>query len=81
VRVLNLLGNYTPAVVANNPYYVPNGLGGYGPGSGFNTNQCAPGVINAFGCEPFQNNYSPYPYENESSGPPRQWTFFVSMKY
>ena len=81
VRVLNLLGNYTPAVVANNPYYVPNGLGGYGVGSGFNTNQCPAGVVNQFGCEPFQNNYTPYPYESEALGPPRQWTFFLSMKY
>jgi outer membrane receptor protein involved in Fe transport len=88
MRVLNLLGNYTSAptstslsTAGSNPYYVPNGLGGYGPGSGFNTNQCPPGVVNQVGCEPFQNNYSPFAYENEASGQPRTFTFFVSMKY
>jgi outer membrane receptor protein involved in Fe transport len=81
LRVLNLLGNYTSTSPKTNPYYVPNGLGGYGPGSGFNTNQCPPGVVNQVGCEPFQNNYSPFVYENEASGQPRVFTFFVSMKY
>ena len=88
MRVLNLLGNYTAPLTStslsgggSNPYYVSNGLGGYGPGSGFNTNQCPPGVVNQVGCEPFQNNYSPFPYENEANGPPRVYTFFVSMRY
>ncbi|HEV2907646.1 MAG TPA: TonB-dependent receptor [Candidatus Eremiobacteraceae bacterium] len=89
VRVFNLTGNYTaPPTLGSglssggsNPYYVPNGLGGYGPTSGVNTNACPPGVVNAFACEPFQNNYSPHPYENEAFGPPRQFTFFISMKY
>jgi hypothetical protein len=88
IRVLNLLGNYTAPLTSgglstggSNPYYVPNGMGGYGPGSGVNTNACPPGVINAFGCEPFQNNYSTQPYENEALGAPRQFTFFISAKY
>ena len=52
---------------------------GYGPGSGVNVNACPPGVN--FACEPFQYNQSAFPYENESSGPPRLFTFFLSMKY
>ncbi|MDQ2817838.1 MAG: TonB-dependent receptor [Candidatus Eremiobacteraeota bacterium] len=78
VRVMNLLGNYTastcvvPPCVANNQYYVNNGFGAYGPGSGSNTN---------FGLEPYQSNYGPLPYENEPFGQPRVFTFFVSKKY
>ncbi|MBV8222639.1 MAG: TonB-dependent receptor [Candidatus Eremiobacteraeota bacterium] len=89
LRVQNLFGNYSAiptngsglASAGSNPYWTPNALGGYAPNSGFNTNQCPKGVVNAFGCEPFQNNYSPYPYENEAMGSPREWTFFVSVKY
>jgi hypothetical protein len=79
VRGANLLGNYTPALVPANLYYVPQGIGGYGPGSGYNVNQCAPGQT--FACEPFRYNQSPYPYEIEPDGPPRLYTFFVSIKY
>ncbi len=79
VRVQNLFGNYTPPRIPSNLYYVNNGLGGYGAGSGVNVNACAPGQT--FACEPFMYNQSPYPYENESRGPPRLFTFFVSMKY
>ncbi|MBV8170420.1 MAG: TonB-dependent receptor [Candidatus Eremiobacteraeota bacterium] len=89
MRVQNLFGNYTSpptlgsglSSAGSNPYYVPNGFGGVGPDSGFNTNQCPKGVVNAFACEPFQNNYSPYPYESEAMGQPRLYTFFVSFKY
>jgi len=80
-RIGNLTGNYTPTRIPANLYYVNNGLGGYDASSGVNTNACPPGVINAPGCEPFQYNYSAHPYENESSGPTRQYTFFVSAKY
>lgn len=79
VRVQNLFGNYTPTRIPANLYYVPNGIGGFGPGSGTNVNACPPGVN--FACEPFQYNQSAFPYENESSGPPRLFTFFLSMKY
>jgi len=84
IRVQNILGNYSPqgAAGANIPanlYYVPQGIGGYGPGSGINPNACAPGQVLA--CEPFSYNYSPFPYESERTGPPRLYTFFVSVKY
>jgi hypothetical protein len=79
VRVQNLLGNHTPTVIPANVYYVPQGTGGYGPGSGRNTNACGPGQM--FGCEPFMYNHGPYPYENEPSGAPGVYTFFLSVKY
>ena len=79
VRVQNLFGNYTPTGIPANLYYVPQGIGGYGPGSGINTNACAPGQT--FGCEPFMYNQSVHPYENEPSGPLRVYTFFISAKY
>jgi hypothetical protein len=79
VRAQNVFGNYTPIGIPPNLYYVPQGFGGYGPGSGYNTNQCAPGQT--FACEPFQYNYSVHPYESEPSGPPRVYTFFLSAKY
>jgi hypothetical protein len=84
-RVDNLLGNYTlnqPGNFgSNNPFYINNGLGGYGPGSGNNYDACTtPGQT--FGCEPFSYNYSALPYENEPAGAqPRQFTFFLSAKY
>jgi len=71
-RVLNIFGNYTPARIINNPYYVNNGFGAYDASSGMNPN---------IGIEPYQYNYSPNAYENEPTGPPRLWTVFVSMKY
>jgi len=79
VRATNIFGDYTPTAIPPNLYYVPQGIGGYGPGSGYNVNQCAPGQT--FACEPFQYNHSVYPYESEPSGPPRVYTFFVSAKY
>lgn len=79
LRVQNLFGNYTPSRIPSNLYYVNNGLGGYGPGSGVNVNACAPGQT--FACEPFMYDQSPFPYENESSGFPRTFTFFLSAKY
>jgi hypothetical protein len=79
VRAANIFGNYTPTAIPPNLYYVPQGFGGYGPGSGYNTNQCAPGQT--FACEPYQYNYSVHPYESEPSGPPRVYTFFISSKY
>ncbi len=75
----NLFGNYSPTRIPPNIYYVPQGNGGIGPGSGNNFNACPPGVT--LGCEPFQYNQSPDPYEKERSGPPREFTFFVSAKY
>ena len=85
IRVENLLGNYTGSTgtgtnPGNNGFYNNNGLGGYGPGSGFNPNQCAQGQ--SLGCEPFMYNLGPLPYENEANSPvPRVWTFFISTKY
>ncbi len=79
VRVENLLGNYSPTLIPSNLYYVPQGVGGYGAGSGFNVNQCTP--ANPSFCEPFMYNQSVYPYEAEPSGPPRLYTFFYSIKY
>jgi len=85
IRVENILGNYTGSTgtgtnPGNNGFYVPNGLGSSGPGSGFNPNQCAPGQT--LGCEPFMYNLGRLPYENEANSPvPRVWTFFISTKY
>ena len=79
VRVQNLFGNYTPTQVPANLYYVPLGNGGFGPDSGVNTNACAP--HQSFGCEPFMYDQSKYPYEYELDGPPRVYTFFLSVKY
>jgi hypothetical protein len=72
VRVENLLGNYSPDAPSNNPWYVNNGLGSSGPGSGQNPN---------IGFEPYQYNLSSLPYENEPIGLPRMYTFFISTKY
>ena len=72
MRVENLLGNYSPTAPSNNPWYVNNGLGSSGPGSGQNPN---------IGFEPYQYNLSSLPYENEPIGLPRTYTFFVSTKY
>ena len=72
IRIQNVFGNYTPASPVGNPYYVNNGLGGYGPTSGQNTN--AP-------FEPFQHNFSPFPYENEPTGFARSVTLYVSASY
>jgi len=79
VRVQNLFGDYAPTQIPANLYYVPLGNGGSGPGSGVNTNACTPSQT--FGCEPFMYNQSKYPYEYESTGPPRVYTFFISAKY
>ncbi|HLJ84018.1 MAG TPA: hypothetical protein VKT51_07610, partial [Candidatus Eremiobacteraceae bacterium] len=73
IRGTNLLGNYTNAVVGTNSRYRNNGLGGYGPTSGTNT------VLPLF--EPYQFPRSPFPYENEPTGPARLYTVFVSVKY
>lgn len=72
LRVENLLGNYSPTTIPANLYYVPQGIGSYGPGSGINTN--AP-------FEPFMYNQSAYPYESEPDGPPRLYTLYYSMNY
>ena len=79
VRAENLFGNYAPTRISANPYYGFNGFGNNGLPSGQNLNACAPGQTLA--CEPFQYNYSAAPYEFERSGPPRLYTFFVSVKY
>jgi hypothetical protein len=73
VRGTNLLGNYTNTVVGTNSRYRNNGLGGFGPTSG--TNLVLPTE------EPYQFPRSPFPYENEPTGPARLFTFFVSIKY
>jgi len=86
MRVENLLGNYSPDAPSNNPWYTNNGFGGYNNvgsplelGSGTNPNICTPGQT--IFCEPYQYNLSPLPYENESIGVPRTYTFFVSTRY
>jgi len=76
-RVENLFRNFTPGNysaqdIPNNPYYINNGFGAFGPGSGANPN---------IGIEPYQYNYGPFSYENEPIGQPQTWTVFVSMKY
>jgi hypothetical protein len=73
VRGTNLLGNYTNSVVGTNSRYRNNGLGGFGPTSG--TNLVLPTE------EPYQFPRSPFPYENEPTGPARLFTLFVSVKY
>jgi len=75
IRAVNLFGNYSPTSIPANQLYVPQGIGSYGPGSGFNH----PGLTLA--CPPFCYDQSPFPYEAEPSGPPRIYTFFVSVKY
>jgi hypothetical protein len=73
VRIDNVLGNYTPAgAVGGNFYYINNGLGGYGPGSGSNGN---------IGFEPYQYNRSPLPFINEPTGTARTLTFFLDEKF
>jgi carboxypeptidase family protein len=72
MRVINVFGNYSPASPGNNPWYVNNGLGGFGPGSGNNPN---------IGFEPYQYNLGTLPYENQPVGTPRVYTFFVSTRY
>src|SRR5579884_108473 len=79
VRAENLFANYAPAEIFPNPYYGFGGFGNNGLPSGVNTNACAPGQT--YACEPFRYNFSPLPYEKELSGPPRVYTFFVSMKF
>jgi hypothetical protein len=73
IRGTNLLGNYTNTLVGTNSRYRNNGLGGYGPTSG--TNLVLPTE------EPYEFPRSPFPYENEPTGPARLYTFFVSIKY
>ncbi|MBV8461490.1 MAG: hypothetical protein JO009_11425, partial [Candidatus Eremiobacteraeota bacterium] len=79
IRLQNAFGNYTSAVIPSNPYYGFNGFGNLGLPSGQNFFACLPGQN--YGCEPFQYNYSAAPYENEHTGTPRLYTFFVSVKY
>jgi hypothetical protein len=79
IRAQNLFGDYAPAEILPNPYYGFGGFGNNGLPSGANPNACAPGQT--YACEPFRYNLSPFPYEKELSGPPRVYTFFVSVKF
>lgn len=79
IRAENLFGDYSPTRIPPNPYYGFSGFGNNGLPSGANGNACVPGQT--FGCEPFQYNLSPLPYEKEQIGPPRVYTLFLSMKY
>lgn len=79
LRAENLFGNFLPTRIPPNPYYGFSGFGNNGLPSGVNPNACAPGQT--FGCEPFRYNYSALPYEEEQTGPPRLYTFFISVKY
>ncbi len=74
LRVANLFGNYTNAVVGNNSRFRPNGFGGFGPTSG---------KKNAFlaANEPYQFNRGPFPFENEPTGPAREYTLYLTAKY
>jgi hypothetical protein len=72
LRGENLLGNYSGAAPFNNPFYQNCGFGIPCATSGMNT---------AAATEPFQYNYSPFPYEAEKNGPPRVYTAFISWKY
>ena len=80
-RVSNLFGNYTDAVVGGNSRYRNNGLGGYNsaPGS-FAPFPSGSNLINPT-YEPYQYPRSPLPFENEPTGGPRLWTFFVTSYF
>jgi hypothetical protein len=80
LRAQNLLGNYSADTPYNNFWYTNCG---FGVPCGPNNTQGLPasGTNTATGFEPFQYNTCPQPYCSDKSGPPREYTFFVSWKY
>ncbi len=80
-RVSNLFGNYTDAVVGGNSRYRNNGLGGYNSAPGaFSPFPSGSNLINPT-YEPYQYPRSPLPFENEPTGGPRLWTFFLTSYF
>ena len=71
LRVTNVFGNYTNAVVGGNSRYRNNGLGGYSPTSG--AKSTLP--------QPYLFARSPFPFESEPIGPARLFTLYFSAKY
>ncbi len=66
---------------SQNPGYINNGFGAYGPSSGFN--QYAPGVFTGNGLNPIIGaplSFPPGPYFVTNSGPARYGTFYVTVK-
>jgi len=82
LRVANVFGNYTDAVVGGNSRYRNNGMGGYNSGVGFFGGTGNPSGSNLTfpNYEPFQYGRSPQPFENEPTGTARTWTFFMTTK-
>ncbi len=87
VRGTNLLGNYTDAVVGSTSRYRNNGLGSFNTGCA-TAQTCAPfgGTLSGSNFvnptqQPLQFPRSPLPFENEATGPAREFTFFVSGKF
>jgi hypothetical protein len=69
----NIFGNFTGAFPFTTSNYVPNGLGGYGLGSG---------LANPFlkATEPYQFDLNPGPYITYPDGPARQYTFYYTLR-
>jgi hypothetical protein len=80
LRAQNLLGNYAPVTPYNNSWYTNCGFGvPCGPNNALGLP--VSGTNTAAGLEPFQFNTCPQPYCSDKSGPPREYTFFMSWKY
>ncbi|HZV79613.1 MAG TPA: TonB-dependent receptor [Candidatus Binatus sp.] len=69
----NLLGNYTAPFPFSVTNYVPQGMGGYGPGSG---------LANPFlkATEPYQFDLNPTSYITYPTGSARFYTFYYTLK-
>jgi hypothetical protein len=85
VRAQNLLGNYSPFVVAGNSRYRNNGLGGYNgygntPGNSNGTPNSGSNNVNP-GLQPLQFTRGPFPFESQATGTARLFTFFVSSNF
>ena len=76
--VQNLTGNYNPGGLRSaysqqqNYFYQNNGFGAYGPNAGKNL---------LVGQIPYQRNALPTIYPVEQLGPPRAFSFYVTMHY
>ena len=77
LRVSNLFGNYTNAVVGGNSRYRNNGMGGYNSGVGVFGGTGVGSGSNIFNpqYEPYQYPRSALPFENEPTGTARLLTF------
>jgi hypothetical protein len=74
LRAENLFGNYSINTPGINGLWAPNGIGGYGPGSGIQNSFFAQN-------EPYQANLGPYAYENEPVGTPRTYLVYLNAKF